>query len=146
MNNKFQFKKALELIKNSKKIFLTTHEGTDGDDLGSLLGVRAFLKQLGKQTTAAVKGGVPSNLSFLPGSADVDAEFSKLDADLVIIFGCNKIDRTGWKALQTIKLPIINFDHHPDNLNFGTVNIVDPATAAVAELVYYFLEYAEAQI
>lgn len=146
MNNKFQFKKALDLIKSAKKIFLTTHEGTDGDDLGSALAMLGYIKQLGKEARLVVKGGVPKNLIFLPDSNEVEHQFENLDEDLVITFGCNKMDRTGFKQLQTITQPVINFDHHPDNANFGEVNVVDPAAAAVAELVYYFLVFAEAEL
>lgn len=146
MNNKLQFKKALDLINSAQKIFLTTHEGTDGDDLGSLLAVFSFLKQLDKIPLVVIKGGVPNNLIFLPGSNVVQSELSSIDADLIIVFGCNKIERTGLAQLQNTDKLIINFDHHPDNANFGTVNVVDPETAAVAELVYYFLKFAEAEI
>jgi phosphoesterase RecJ-like protein len=144
--NKFQFKKALDLIKSSKKIFLTTHEGTDGDDLGSALAMYWFLAKLGKKIRITIKDGVPDNLSFLPGSEEVNSELKEIDSDLIITFGCNKIDRTGWRILSHTKVPLINFDHHPDNANFAEVNIVDPQTSAVAELVYYFLTFADAEI
>jgi phosphoesterase RecJ-like protein len=146
MNNKVQFKKALELILKSDKIILTTHEGTDGDDLGSALAMFNFLHQHGKNPRVVIKGGVPNNLIFLPGSDQVESILHEVDADLIMTFGCSKIERIGFKLLEQSLLPIINFDHHPDNSNFGTVNIVDEKTAAVAELVYYFLVFAEAAI
>ncbi len=143
--NKLLFKKALELISSANRIFLTTHEGTDGDDLGSALAVMGFLKQLHKEVSVVIKGGVPNNLLFLPGSSEVVEEWQG-NADLLITFGCNKLERTGFRQLQNFKSAIINFDHHPDSTNFGTVNVVDPETAAVAELVYYFLDFAEADL
>lgn len=142
-SNKLIFKKALDLIQQSQRICLTTHEGTDGDDLGSALAMRGFLLQIGKQPAVAIKGGVPTNLSFLPGVEAVVEEVPTT-FDLLITFGCNKLERTGLK-LATGQ-PIVNFDHHPDNTNFGTVNVVDAQTSAVAELVYYFLQFAEAEI
>ena len=145
MKNKLQFKKALDLISDSNKILLTTHEGTDGDDLGSALAMFGFLKQLGKKSRIVIKGGVPTNLIFLPGSSEVQSELAKLDDDLVITFGCNKIERTGFPLLNEAK-QIISFDHHPDSAPFGVVNVIDPETAAVAELVYYFLKFADAEI
>jgi bifunctional oligoribonuclease and PAP phosphatase NrnA len=147
--NKFshpQFKKAWNLIDQSQNIFLTTHEGTDGDDLGSLLAVQAALTSKGKKTTAAVKGNIPLTLKFLPGAGKVGDAFVNKDFDLIITFGCSKIERPGFKELKTVKAPIINFDHHPDNSHFGHINIVVPKTAAVAELVYYFLQSAEVEI
>ena len=144
MKNKLQFKKALDLIHQSQRICLTTHEGTDGDDLGSALAMYGFLLQQKKSVTLTIKGGVPANLSFLPGHDQVLEEAAQFD--LLITFGCNKISRTGLKSFESFSGPLINFDHHPDNTNFGQVNVVDPETSAVAELVYYFLKFAEAEI
>jgi phosphoesterase RecJ-like protein len=146
MNNKLQFRKALDLILKSNKILLTTHEGTDGDDLGSALAMYDFLKQINKDVEIVISGGVPARYFFLPGHEVVTEQFKSTDFDLVLTFGCNKIQRSGLKELETINIPLINFDHHPDNTNFGQVNVVDPATSSVAELVYYFLVFAEAEI
>lgn len=141
MLNKIQFKKAWELIEKSQDIFLTTHEGTDGDDLGSLLAVRAVLIKMGKNVSAAVNKGVPEYLMFLPGASDIGSNIPDEKFDLLITFGCNKIDRTGFDTLFKYQGNSINIDHHPDNTQFGTVNLVDADTAAVAELVYYFLKH-----
>src|SRR6185503_17915143 len=107
MNNKLQFKKALDLIKSSKKILLTMHEGPDGDDLGSVLAMHYFLKQLKKDSLAVIKGDVPDNLKFMPGWENVHQELpgEEFKFDLVIFFGCNKIERTGFKELQNLKQP-----------------------------------------
>jgi phosphoesterase RecJ-like protein len=139
-NNAADFKKAWDLIGQADKIFLTTHEGTDGDDLGSLLAVRQVLLSLGKSVKAAVKGPVPRTLKFLPGTSEVGGEFPREKFDLIVTFGCSKIERAGFAALKSAGIPVINFDHHPDNTFFAQVNVVDEKTAAVAELVYYFLQ------
>ncbi|MBX4186765.1 MAG: bifunctional oligoribonuclease/PAP phosphatase NrnA [Candidatus Doudnabacteria bacterium] len=147
MTNKINFKKALDLINRSEKIFLTMHEGPDGDDLGSVLAMFFFLNQIGKKPIACIKGEVPDNLKFLPGWENVSQEFPKnFDLDLAITFGCNKLERTNFKEMAEIKVPIINFDHHPDNSLFAGVNVVDADTSAVAELIYYFLDFADAEI
>lgn len=143
---KLQFKKAWSLIDKSHSVFLTTHEGTDGDDLGSLLALSRVLSQCGKHVSAGVKGGVPSSLLFLSGAEHVSEGFVDRDYDLVITFGCNKMERTGISELQNWPKPVINFDHHPDNTGFGTVNVIDPDTSAVAELVYHFLKHKDVLI
>lgn len=159
MNNiKLQFKKALELIKKSDNILLTTHEGTDGDDLGSLLGMIRFLKQLGKKYKVVIKGGVPEKYHYLPDHEIVKVQLPASpssaslggpdvsDFDLLVTFGARDMNRIGFKELLQFQAPILNFDHHPDNTNFGTVNVVDSNTSAVAELVYHFLKFADAII
>jgi bifunctional oligoribonuclease and PAP phosphatase NrnA len=134
------FKKAWQTIAQSDKIFLTTHENTDGDDLGSLLATRLVLEEMGKELFCIVKGGVPEALEFLPGSNNVKEEFENRPYDLIITFGCSTADRPGFPELKTMSAKKINFDHHPDNKNFADINVVDPETAAVAELIYYFLK------
>lgn len=138
MKNNPGFKKAWAALSQADKIFLSTHEGTDGDDLGSLLAMRLVLERMGKEVHSIVKGGVPHSLRFLPGSATVKEEFENRPYDLVVTFGCNVIQRTGFEQLAAHPAPKINFDHHPDNRLFADVNIVEPKTAAVAELVFYF--------
>ncbi|MBI2607214.1 MAG: bifunctional oligoribonuclease/PAP phosphatase NrnA [Candidatus Doudnabacteria bacterium] len=140
-NIQAQFKQAWGLIEQSQSIFLTTHEGTDGDDLGSLLAVRLALLNLGKDIFSAVKGGVPESLDFLPGSETVEEEMPGLNFDLIITFGCNRISRTGFDPIKFTNKKILNFDHHPDNTQFGAVNVVDARISSVAELVYGFLNF-----
>lgn len=140
--NNLDYKKAWDLISQAKKIFMSTHEGTDGDDLGSLLALRLVLDKMGKEVFCAVRGGVPRALKFLPGAGAVTDQFENRPYDLIITFGCNELGRTGIDALQTHPALKINFDHHPDNKMFGEVNIVEPDTAAVAEMVFYFLTAA----
>ncbi|HEX5429992.1 MAG TPA: bifunctional oligoribonuclease/PAP phosphatase NrnA [Patescibacteria group bacterium] len=142
-STKVDMKKALRLINSSQRIFLTTHEGTDGDDLGSLLAMRQVLIKLGKKVSAAVHKGVPQYLEFLSGSNQVGDKLSNIEFDLLITFGCNQIERTGLFALKNYKGPVINFDHHPDNKLFGTINIVEPSTSSVAELMYYFFQVCD---
>jgi phosphoesterase RecJ-like protein len=105
---------------------------------------------MGKEVTVAVHKGVPDYLKFLPGALQtgdkLDSEYfsarggSASGGDLVMTFGCNQISRTGLFALLKFKGPIINIDHHPDNNYFGNVNIVEPSTSSVAELMYYFFQ------
>lgn len=143
---KQEMKKAMRLIEKSQRIFLTTHEGTDGDDLGSLLATRLALLNKGKNSEASVHKGVPEYLMFLPGAPEVGEQITKADFDLVITFGCSKLARTGLVPLLKYSGEIINIDHHPDNKLFGTINIVEPTTSSVAELMYYFFQICDVTI
>ena len=125
---------------------MTTHESTDGDDLGSLLAIKQAVSGPDTHVTAAVKKGVPVTLKFLPGSNEVLDKFVPGTYDLLVIFGCTNLKRPGFDELAGFQGKILNIDHHPDNGNFGTINLVDPNTAAVAELVYYFLRSNKAKI
>lgn len=128
---------TLALLQGKQRIFLTTHERTDGDDLGTVLALAHALKKQGKTVTVGIRGGVPSSLAFLPGSSSVTEEAPTVDTEVIIISGCSNLARTGL-PLESFTAPIINFDHHPDNARFGTVNLVDAAISSVAELAYHF--------
>jgi bifunctional oligoribonuclease and PAP phosphatase NrnA len=140
------FNQAWDLIEQSQNIFLTTHEGTDGDDLGSLLAMREALLNFGKTVVSGVMGGVPSSLQFLSGTEHVLDQMPENDYDLFITFGCNKLNRTRMDEGKFANKKIINFDHHPDNTEFADVNVVDAKMSSVAELVYHFLAYKKITI
>lgn len=131
-----QFSKATTLIAAASRILLTTHERTDGDDLGTVLALASHLISQGKQITLAIKGGVPSQLKFLPNSELVVEDIDHENFDLLIISGCSNLERSGNEKIINLRIPIINIDHHGDNSNYGTINLVDSAKSAVAELTY----------
>jgi phosphoesterase RecJ-like protein len=167
------FKQAADLINASAKILLTMHERMDGDDGGALLAVGIQLEKMGKQVTYAIKKGVASNLTFLPGADKIQDDITTSDFDLLITFGCSSIDRTGSEKIKNLvksnhserseeslsanqgkgslaslgmAMPIINIDHHPDNTNFGDVNVVDAKKSSVAELIYDFFIFNKWEI
>ena len=128
---------AQALLHNKQRVFLTTHQRTDGDDLGTVLALAHALRKQGKTVQVGIREGVPSSLAFLPGSELVTDTAPTADTEIIIISGCSNLARTGL-PLETLTMPVINFDHHPDNTRFGTVNLVDASMSSVAELTYHF--------
>lgn len=141
-----EFLQAKNLIEGSKNILLTTHERTDGDDLGSVLSLAIYLRSAGKQVTLCITGGVPERLQYLPYSENVIEQLPEKNYDLLIVSGCSSLDRVRNHGIEQLNIPIINFDHHPDNKQFATVNVVDAKKSAVAELVYDFFNYCQWEI
>lgn len=139
MNPSFQ--DAKNLIEQSQNILFTTHERTDGDDLGSVLALAIYLKSIGKKVTVAVTGGVPSRLDFMPMSDEVTENIKPDNFDLLIVSGCSNLERINNDEIQNLDIPTINFDHHPDNQNFATINVVESTKSSVAELVYDFFVF-----
>jgi phosphoesterase RecJ-like protein len=135
------FEAAKKLIDASNRILLTMHERMDGDDGGAILAMGEQLEKMGKQATYAVKKGVPPNLSFLPGAEKISDDITHGNFDLIITFGCSSKDRCGSEKIMALDVPILNIDHHPDNTNFGHVNVVDAKKSSVAELVYDFFNF-----
>ena len=139
---KSQFAAAYDLVQQSQRIILTSHEYTDGDDLGSVLALASVFEGQGKTVWSMALGGVPENLLFLPGHSDVHDRLPEdfADYDLLVTLGCGVLSRTGFAELEPWSKPILNIDHHHDTQMFGTVNVWDETRAANCELVYVMLK------
>ena len=121
------------------RFLLTTHEGPDGDALGSLLGMHHLLTQLGKDSVmflAAKEFPLPIEYRFLP----LEEVFHEPPADMadrtVIFLDCGNIDRMPVDFLTEGGNEVINIDHHHDNTRFGDLNLVDVEASCTAEIVY----------
>jgi phosphoesterase RecJ-like protein len=137
-----EWTKAGDLVARARDILVLTHVGPDGDAIGSMTGLAHGLRNMGKRVSMAVDGGVPPELSFLPGSEVVFPELTDLTVDLVIAVDCgdaSRMGKVGQVAFQS-GAPLINLDHHRTNTMFGTANLVDTATVAASEGVLDWLD------
>lgn len=129
---------VVEEVRRSDRFLLTTHEGPDGDALGSLLALHHMLGQLGKDSVmflAAKEFPLPVEYRFLP-LTDV---FHEPPADLVdrvlVFLDCGNIDRMPVSFLRRDGARVLNIDHHHDNTRFGSVNLVDTDASCTAEIL-----------
>lgn len=141
-----EFEKAKQLLDQASSVLLTTHERTDGDDLGSVLALAHHLKNEGKNIAIVIKGGVPAQLEYLPLSEIVTEELPESNFDVLVISGCSVPQRVNHEAILALDIPTINLDHHPDNKMYGDVNVVEGAKSSVAELTYDFFKFSEWKI
>ncbi len=137
------FPQAKQLLEQAQTILLTTHERTDGDDLGSVLALANHFKLNGKNVAVVVKGGVPQQLQYLPMAELVSETVPDLQFDAMVISGCSVRDRVKHEGILALNVPTINLDHHPDNKMYGDVNVVDHTKSSVAELTYDFFKFAQ---
>ena len=126
-------------IRDADRFLLTTHEGPDGDALGSLLAMHQLLGQLGKDSVmflAAKEFPLPIEYRFLP----LEEVFHEPPADMadrvVVFLDCGNIDRMPLDFLRDDGVRMINIDHHHDNTRFGDANLVDTEASSTAEIVY----------
>jgi bifunctional oligoribonuclease and PAP phosphatase NrnA len=126
-------------IRATDRFLLTTHEGPDGDALGSMLALHHILKGLGKDSVmflAAKEFPLPVEYRFLP----LEEVFHEPPADLadrvVVFLDCGNIDRMPVEWLRPDDTRILNVDHHHDNTRFGDVNVVDTEASSTAEIVF----------
>lgn len=116
---------------------IVSHEGPDGDALGSSLGLAAFLKAIGKDVVVHLADPVPELYRFLPGADQVCATIPDQDFDLAFVLDIGELRRTGEQfcAFKRAK-SLINIDHHLTCENFGLINLIDVEAAATAMLVW----------
>ena len=136
-------------IEERERFLLTTHEGPDGDALGSLLATHRILGQLGKESVMfldAKEFPLPLEYRFLP-LTDVFHEPPADVADRALLFlDCGNIDRMPVDFLQREGADIINIDHHHDNTCFGSVNHVDTGASSTAEIVWRLAKEVGAEL
>ncbi len=129
---------VIDEICANERFLITTHEGPDGDALGSTLALHQALTQLGRDSVvflAEKEFPLPVEYRFLP----LQEVFHEPPADLsdrtVIFLDCGNIDRMPVDWLRDGKR-MLNVDHHHDNTRFADVNLVDVGASSTAEIVF----------
>ncbi len=126
-----------EEIRNHHSFLLTTHEGPDGDAVGSSLALASLLRKLGKDVTVHYRDPVPDLYRFLPGADTVQAHIPDRTFDVSFVLDIGELRRAGDEFCSFPgKGLIINLDHHLACENFGTHNLIDHTAAATGVLVY----------
>ena len=142
LNNKIdmsEYTKALSLIEESRYILIVTHVNPDPDSIGSALALsNLFHENKIKHKVFNISSDLPQNLDFIPRFDKISDQLPAF-FDLAISVDCGTYKRLGFELDSTI--PLINFDHHKSNNNFGAVNIVDPMKSSTAELVFEFFKH-----
>jgi bifunctional oligoribonuclease and PAP phosphatase NrnA len=136
-------------LRDGERFLLTTHEGPDGDALGSLLALHQLLGQMGKDSVmflASKEFPLPLEYRFLP----LTNVFHEPPADVrdrtLVFLDCGNIDRMPVDFLQRDGAHILNIDHHHDNTLFGTVNLVDTDASCTAEIIWRLAKLLDLRI
>lgn len=125
-----------QVILGADHILVLCHASPDGDAIGALLATGQIVRALGKHVTLACSDPVPREYRYMPGVGEI-VQRPEGEFDLVISLDSSDLPRLG-EAYDAVKLghvPILNIDHHITNLNFGTVNWVEPGSASTCQLV-----------
>jgi len=142
----------IQAIKKAKSVVLLTHVSPDGDTLGSVLGLKGILVQLGinEKIDAVTVGKIPDVYKFLP---DINTVKNPDDADLynkydlAISVDCGSADRLG-DSLDLFRNArvSVNIDHHISNSKFGDINWIEPTASSCGQIVYKLFEPLEARL
>jgi phosphoesterase RecJ-like protein len=134
---------AVGLIRGARRIAIASHISPDPDAIGSMIGLGIALTRIDKQVVLLSADPVPENLRFLPASDQVtDSLPPDFEAELLIALDASDRERLGegFQPLLDGSLPVVNFDHHITNENFGTVNLVYGDCPATAEALLVLLD------
>lgn len=133
----------IDLIRQSKRILVTSHLNADGDAYGSLLGMAHILRMLGKVAEPAMHDPLQPDFAFLPGAADIRAPRQvQADYDLIVALDASSIDRLGdvYHEGKHAGIPLAVIDHHSTNTYYGTVNWVEAGCAATCQMLVYLAD------
>ena len=120
-------------FETAQSIVIVSHIRPDGDAVGSLLGLGLALQQTGKKVQMVLSDGVPVSFRHLSGSTQVVKRTSE-PFDLSVVLDCSDIERVGG-ALNGIQKPDLIIDHHITNLQFGSINLVEPDSVATSAIL-----------
>ena len=127
----------IEVIRSNSSFLLTTHEGPDGDAIGSSLALASFLRKIGKDVTVHYQDPVPDLYSFLPASDTVLPHIPDRHFDVAFVLDIGERKRAGVEFCGFPRVTTtVNLDHHLSCDNFADYNLIDTQAAATGILVY----------
>lgn len=129
--------KVARTLRGASRIAIATHISPDPDAIGSALGLTHALLALGKEVVPLVDDDIPADLHFLPGCDLIRRELPPgFTPDVAVALDASDPERLGaFATFVTGDVPLVNIDHHVTNLEYGSLNLVEPAAAATAELL-----------
>ena len=141
-----------ELIKTKNFALIFSHQGPDGDSVGSSVALSIYLSKIGVENKIIFPDPYPHFFSWITGinnsivaSENLEKVEQLYDAsDLIFCLDFNHRSRVG-KALQelisrTNNKYIFVIDHHTHPENFGNYEIIDENASSTAELIYKFID------
>ena len=138
------------LLQPAANVVIITHYNPDGDAIGSSLGLKHFLKNVGVDATVIVPNDFPKFLKWMPEAKKiVIADYKRkiageaiYNADVMFILDFNHSDRSGnllapWIEKSIAKKILIDHHQQPENFDFVYSDTSIPATC---QMVYHFIE------
>ncbi len=136
---------AVELRK-AASVAICSHVKPDGDAVGSTLALTLALKEAGIPAvpTLADNAEPPGSYEFLPGFGLYVRAAELEPPDVFVALDTPNLERLGAAAdLARSARVLVVMDHHPDNAQFGSVNLADPQAAATGLMVWRLLRALE---
>ena len=123
---------VVRMLRGARRIAIVSHRDPDPDTIGAGLALGLGLEGMGKTVSWHCADPVPEHVRFLRGSERFTQNPPDAGVDLVVTVDFGSAERA---KLPLPARPLLNIDHHASNDRFGEANLVDPSSAATAELV-----------
>lgn len=114
---------AVNEIKNAKNLLILGHSKPDGDQLGSILGLKEALEKLQKSVTIVVSDPIAKTFSFLPGLSEIKREYKHTDGKILRI-DTKRVPIDGMKWHKDDQYLDIHLDTQK-NLKFEFIEIIN---------------------
>jgi len=134
-----------DILKKGERFFLAGHKDPDGDAIGSLLALGETLSLSGKDVVLFNEGPIAGSFASLKGAERIVSNFDPESGfDALLVLDCADLERVGSVSSRLSKAePLINIDHHRNNSQFGNLNLVDPDSSSVGEIIYRLIKAAD---
>lgn len=139
---------AMALFRGAKRLVCMCHRNPDGDAIGSLLGMSAFLEENvpGTPVVLCCVDPAPPTFLFLPGAARITHDPAPSEGDVFVFLDSAEPKLTEfherYPQIFGGAWPSVCFDHHPTNPNYAAVNVIEPDAASTCEIVTAFADLA----
>lgn len=140
---------AKHILHRAQTVAILSHQGPDGDALGSSLAMADFLQHQGKHVQVIYPDPFPEFLRFLPGADKAliytlqpkACEVFLNKADVICCLDFNQLKRMGKVGEIVANSPAkrIMMDHHPQPDTFADVQISYPQLSSTSELVFRYI-------
>ena len=136
---------AARVLGDADQVTLICHVNPDADAMGSMLGLACYLADRGTEVVASSPNrpdDLPRWVEALPGTEHLVApgELPRAPKVVVTLDAADVGRLDGLAHLVKRADTVICVDHHRTNPGFGTINVIDPAASATAELVYRLVD------
>ena len=139
-----------EILDNSQKVVITTHQSPDGDAIGSSLALFGYLVKKGFDVSVVVPDNFPKFLKWMKGAENVhvfDSEENVVkeligEADVIFSLDYNSLTRVGGVGDLIEKSTAYKamIDHHLHPADFADWMCSDTSSCSTAQLIYNFIE------
>ena len=141
-----------DIIKTKKHALILSHQGPDGDSIGSSVSLSLYLNKIGINNKIIFPDPYPSFYSWVDGITNsiiasenlelIDDLFNK--SDLIICLDFNHRKRVGINLSPFLfnlsEKHVIVIDHHTNPENFGDSEIIDSNASSTCELVFNLIK------